>query len=145
MSECVEKIEHNNTLMAIIVRSNFSKEGIHFFTPDDFTQQLAYMKHPKGKIIEPHVHNHLTRAVHFTKEVLFILKGRVRVDFYDDFHNYLESRRLEKGDLILLSSGGHGFEVQEDLEMFEVKQGPYLGERDKTRFRPVQLIKQMVR
>lgn len=145
MPENFEQIVQNDTLIAIIVRSNFSKEGIHFFTPDDFTQQLAYMKHPRGKIIEPHIHNHLTRAVHFTKEVLFILKGRLRVDFYGEDYRYLESRQLEKGDLILLSSGGHGFEVLEDIEMIEVKQGPYLGDKDKTRFRPVQLVKQMVR
>ena len=30
--------------------------------------------------------------------------------------------------------GGHGFEVLEELEMIEVKQGPYAGDRDKTRF-----------
>ena len=90
-----------------------------------------------GKIIEPHVHNPVAREVHYTQEVLFIRKGKVRVDFYDDHQVYLESRLLEAGDVILLATGGHGFEVVEPLEMIEVKQGPYAGESDKTRFKPI--------
>jgi mannose-6-phosphate isomerase-like protein (cupin superfamily) len=92
------------------------------------------MSHPTGKTIEPHVHNAVVRQVEYTQEVLLIRKGRVRVDFYDDFRTYLHSRVLSAGDVILLATGGHGFEVLEDLEMIEVKQGPYTGDADKTRF-----------
>ena len=95
------------------------------------------MKHPIGKIIQPHVHNAVQREVHFTKEVLFIRKGKVRVDFYTEHQAYLESYILETGDVILLSEGGHGFEMLEETEMIEVKQGPYAGEMDKTRFETV--------
>jgi len=83
------------------------------------------------------VHNPVERSVHYTKEVLFIRSGRVRVDFYDDNQGYLESRILEGGDVILLAFGGHGFEMLEPTEMIEVKQGPYAGDADKTRFDPV--------
>lgn len=69
-----------------------------------------------------------------TQEVLFIKKGKLRVDFYDDNEQYLESRILEAGDVILLVSGGHGFTVLEEVEMIEVKQGPYSGDQDKRRF-----------
>lgn len=133
----LEEIKYNDELLAIIVRNNFSKEGIAFFTPNDFSQQLAYMKHPEGKIIQPHVHNPVKRVVHYTKEVLFIKKGKLRVDFYDDNQNYLESRILCSGDVILLSTGGHGFVALENLEMIEVKQGPYAGDQDKIRFEGV--------
>lgn len=133
----IEEIKHNEEILALIISHRFAKEGISFFTPDDFSQQLAFMKHPKGKIIEPHVHNIVKREVHYTKEVLIIREGKLRVDFYDDDQNYLESRVLHSGDVILLSTGGHGFMVLEDLEMFEVKQGPYAGEIDKTRFKGV--------
>jgi hypothetical protein len=75
--------------------------------------------------------------VQFTKEVLFIKSGKVRVDFYDDEKKYIESRVLVSGDVILLAFGGHGFEMLEDSEIIEVKQGPYVGEKDKTRFDPV--------
>ncbi|GBG57993.1 hypothetical protein SPFL3102_01713 [Sporomusaceae bacterium FL31] len=130
----VKHIMHNNNLLAIIIKKNFDIEGIHFFTPDDFSQQLAYMHHQTGKIIEPHIHNPVPRQVHFTQEVLFVRKGMLRVDFYDEEQRYLESHILEAGDIILLASGGHGFEVLEEIEMIEVKQGPYAGEKDKTRF-----------
>ena len=89
---------------------------------------------PKGKEIIPHVHNPVKREVYYTNEVLFIKKGKLRVDFYSDEKIYIESRVLNKGDVILLVSGGHGFSILEDIEMIEVKQGPYAGDSDKTRF-----------
>ena len=133
----IAHIKHNNNLLAIIIRASFRKEGIEFLTPDAFSQQLGYMNRPTGYVIPPHVHNPVVREVQYTKEVLFIKSGKVRVDFYDDSQNYLESRILHQGDVILLAFGGHGFEMMEASEIIEVKQGPYAGEADKTRFQPV--------
>ena len=138
MFSSFEKVTHFEQILAFIVRNDYSKEGIEFFTPNDFSQQLAFMKHPKGKLIKPHIHNAVPREVHFTQEVLFIKKGRLRVDFYDGNRLYLDSRILVGGDLILLADCGHGFEVLDDLEMIEVKQGPYAGDKDKVRFEPIQ-------
>lgn len=126
--------DRSNQLLAVIVSNRFNKPGIHFFTPNDLSQQLAYMRHPVGKIIEPHIHNPVVREVVYTQEVLLIKGGKLRVDFYNNQQVYLESRVLEAGDVILLVAGGHGFEVLEEVEMIEVKQGPYLGEQDKIRF-----------
>lgn len=134
----IKKIYDGDNLLAIIVSDKFNKPGIHFFTPDDFSQQLAYMKHPKGKTIIPHVHNRVPRQVEYTQEVLFIKSGKIRVDFYDMEQKYIESHVLSQHDVILLIKGGHGFEILEDLEMFEIKQGPYVGESDKTRFAAIQ-------
>jgi mannose-6-phosphate isomerase-like protein (cupin superfamily) len=133
----IEQLTHDGQVLAIIVRSSFREPGIHFFTPNDLSQQLAYMAHPSGKVIAPHVHNPVPREVHYTQEVLFLRKGKLRVDFYSAERQYLESRVLAAGDVILLADGGHGFEALEDIEMFEVKQGPYAGNADKTRFDPV--------
>jgi hypothetical protein len=130
----MEKIENNGELLCIIIRHDFNKDGISFFTPNDLSQQLAFMKHPAGKIIEAHVHNPVPREVHYTQEALFIRKGKIRVDLYDKHQAYLESRVLVAGDVILLATGGHGFQVLEEIEMIEVKQGPYAGDSDKTRF-----------
>jgi mannose-6-phosphate isomerase-like protein (cupin superfamily) len=129
-----ETLKVGDQLFAIIVSRDFDKVGIHFFTPDDLSQQLAYMRHPAGKVIDPHIHNPVHRNVQYTQEVLFIKRGRLRVDFYDNDQKYLESRILQAGDVILLATGGHGFEVLEEIEMIEVKQGPYAGDDDKTRF-----------
>lgn len=130
----IENITYENTLLALIISHRFSQPGIHFFTPAELSQQLAYMNYAPGKIIPAHVHNPVHRDVFCTQEVLFIKKGKLRVDFYNDQQDYLESRVLETGDVILLVTGGHGFEVLEALEMLEVKQGPYVGNLDKTRF-----------
>lgn len=130
----IENIEYNEITLAIIIRSNYKKDGISFFTPDDYSQQLGYMNRPEGYIIEPHVHNIVERKVSLTQEVLFVKSGKVRIDFYNDNKEYLESRILEAGDIILLANGGHGFEMLENSEMIEVKQGPYCGDLDKTRF-----------
>ncbi len=131
----VTEIKHNGELFAIILSKDFDQPGIHFFTPNNLSQQLAYMHHPAGRVIEPHVHNPVAREVQYTLEVLMIKRGKVIVDFFDDEQNYLESRVLAAGDLILLVKGGHGFEVLEELEMYEIKQGPYAGDLDKTRFK----------
>jgi mannose-6-phosphate isomerase-like protein (cupin superfamily) len=129
-----ETLKVGDQLFAIIVSRDFDRSGIHFFTPNDLSQQLAYMRHPAGKVIDPHIHNPVSRNVQYTQEVLFIKRGRLRVDFYDNDQRYLESRILQAGDVILLATGGHGFEVLEEIEMIEVKQGPYAGDDDKTRF-----------
>ena len=129
-----KQIEHNGKIIAILITASYAGEGIQFFTPDQFSQQLAYMNRPKGYTIEPHLHNAVMRNVEYTQEVLFIRKGKMRVDFYDDHQDYLESYILETGDVILLAHGGHGFEMLEHTEIIEVKQGPYLGDGDKIRF-----------
>ncbi len=135
----IERVTDNNGLeMAIIIRDDYDKEGISFLTEDSYSQQLAYMHHATGHIIQPHYHNEVKRQVHYTQEVLVIKQGILRVDFYDDNQRKITSRELSKGDVILLCSGGHGFEVISEVKMIEIKQGPYVGEEDKTRFTPVE-------
>jgi len=133
----IEKIyDDRNVEMAIVIRENYDTNGISFFTPNDYSQQMAYMHHPKGHVILPHVHNEVKREILYTKEVLIIKRGRLRCDFYSDEKVYLKSIELNSGDIILLASGGHGFECLEETRMVEIKQGPYTGENDKTRFAP---------
>lgn len=133
----IEQITHNNKIFATIIRSDYRAEGIQFFTPGEFSQQLGYMNRPDGYVIEPHVHNIVERKVELTQEVLVVRSGKVRVDFYDEEQVYLESRIINTGDIILLAHGGHGFKMLEPTEMVEVKQGPYCAEQDKTRFSPI--------
>lgn len=130
----LERIYYGGNLLAVILRADYRGEGIEFFTPNDFSQQLAYMNRPPGHRIAPHIHNKVQREVFYTQEVLFIKSGKMRVDFYDEDRNCIDERTLEAGDIILLASGGHGFEMLEQSEIIEVKQGPFAGEQDKTRF-----------
>jgi mannose-6-phosphate isomerase-like protein (cupin superfamily) len=133
----IERIVHEGTELAVILRRDYKADGITFLTANDYSQQLGYMNRPAGYTIPPHVHNPVAREVRYTKEVLFVRSGRVRVDFYSESRDYIESTVLEAGDVILLAYGGHGFHMLEPTEMIEVKQGPYVGEQDKTRFEGV--------
>lgn len=130
----IENIEHEGEIIAIVVRADYSTEGIQFVTPENFSQQLAYMNRPAGYKIAPHIHNKVKREVFYTQEVLFVRRGRIKISLFSQDQIYLESRVLEKGDVILLAAGGHGLEMIEDTEIIEVKQGPYLLGKDKTRF-----------
>jgi hypothetical protein len=132
--QCVEQITSGGKMLALIIRSEYHKNGIAFFTPYDFSQQLAYMKHYTGEKIQEHTHSLQSRIVEHTQETLFIRKGVVRVDFYRDDKTFFDSRILYDGDVILLASGGHGFEFLEETEIIEVKQGPYCGDQGKVRF-----------
>lgn len=130
----VEEIRDGDRVLAIIIRSSFSAEGIRFFSEPHFSQQLGYMKRPAGHVIQPHLHNPVPREVILTQEVLFIRSGKVRVDLYHDDESLCTSRIVSAGDVVFLAEGGHGVEIIEDSEIIEVKQGPYAGDDDKRRF-----------
>ena len=130
----IEYIKNNENLLAIIVKNNYKQEGLKFFTSETNTQQIGCIGHPKGTICQAHIHNKIKREVYYTSETLIIKEGKVRADIYDNEKNYLESKILEKGDVILFVDGGHGFTFMEDTQMVEIKQGPYLSVNDKVRF-----------
>lgn len=122
--------------LALVIRAGFGQPGINFVTDDESVHQLGVLRWPQGHLIDAHVHNPMARTIDSTQEVLFIRSGRVRVDLYGDDRGYRSSLKLGPGDVIFLASGGHGFEILEDADIVEVKQGPYRGEGEKTRFRP---------
>lgn len=134
----IERIYYGETLLGLIIRDNYHAEGITFITPDDFPHQLGYMNREKDYVIAPHVHNKVERVISFTQETLVVKSGVVRVDFYTQEKEYLESRMIYKGDILLLAAGGHGFKMIQPAEMVEIKQGPYVGVMDKVRFEPVE-------
>ena len=92
-------------------------------------------KHKKNYVIQPHLHKKRLTKILFTTEVIILLKGTLRVDFYDNKEKYLFSKKISKGNIIMLVNGGHGFKVLQDVEMIEVKQGPYSLSQDKKKFK----------
>lgn len=141
----IEYIKNNENLLAIIVRNNYKQEGLKFFTSETNTQQIGCVGHPKGTVCQAHIHNKIKREVYYTSETLIIKEGKVRADIYDNEKNYLESKILEKGDVILFVDGGHGFIFMEDTQMVEIKQGPYLSVNDKVRFEGVKEDKVVIK
>lgn len=120
-------------VMAILIPSSCKFNGINFITDNEYYQQIACMNHLAGHNITPHFHNRIRRTVEMTCETLVIRKGILRVILYEDMK---EKHKFNvcSGDILALFSGGHGFKVIEDVDMIEIKQGPFLGDIDKTRF-----------
>ena len=133
----IETISLDLEPIALIIRAQYDQPGIKFFTPDHFSQQIAYMRHPAGHKISAHVHNLSIRQVFYTQEVLIIRRGKVLVRLFNSKKDFVGDRILESGDLILLCGGGHSFEMLEETAMIEIKQGPFTGDSDKTRFKEV--------
>ena len=92
------------------------------------------MKHSKNHMIKPHLHKKRITKILYTTEVILLLKGLLRVDFYSLLKKYLFSKIIKKNDIIMLVHGGHGFKILKDTEMFEVKQGPFDPKQDKFKF-----------
>lgn len=132
----IETIVNGLEPIALIIRASFDSDGLHFLTPDSFSQQVAFMRHPKGKVLKPHVHNLVARQVLYTQEVLLVKKGKVEISLFTGARKFLTARTLETGDVILLCGGGHSLKMLEETSMIEVKQGPYAGDHDKTVFEP---------
>jgi hypothetical protein len=130
----IESITHGIEPIALIIRDKYDEPGIRFFTPANFSQQLAAMTRPKGHKIAAHVHNLLVRQVLYTQEVLIIKRGKVKVNLYSSNREFVDAKILGTGDVILLCGGGHSLEMLEETSVIEVKQGPYAGENDKTPF-----------
>jgi hypothetical protein len=139
MGEPYEEIKYKDKLIAILLRADFQSNQVNFFSPADFSQQLGFLPHHKGHVIPAHFHKKVHREITMTQEVLFIRKGKVKVNFYTNQKEYITFRELYTGDVVFLCSGGHGFEILEDTEMIEVKQGPYSGkDGDKVTFRGIE-------
>jgi hypothetical protein len=132
--ETIERIEGDGKPIAIIVRNGFSKPGVSFFSPFDFSQQLGILVHPAGHEVKAHVHNVIARDVRVTQEVLHLIEGKVELTLYTEEKEFITSRILDRGDTVLLAYGGHGIKILEPTKILEVKQGPYAGKEDKEFF-----------
>jgi hypothetical protein len=126
--------EENPT--ALIVRSDFRPDGIEFLTPSSFALQVGYMVRKQGESIQAHIHSPVLRTTEGTQEVLLVRKGLMRIHFFQADETYLDSVEVRVGDLILLITGGHSFDIIEEVDLIEVKQGPFDSGSDKRRFEP---------
>lgn len=118
-------------LIAVVIRKKANAEGVEFFTPPDFSQQVGLLRHKKGSLVKPHVHKIVHRKVAITQEVLHIKKGKIAVLLYDEAKRHIATRILTSGDTIILASAGHGIKVLRESLILEIKQGPYAGVDDK--------------
>lgn len=122
----VEHIQHKGETIAIIFYYQPIAPGVHFYVENDRSLQVGKQLRSKGEQIKPHWHLPVKIQKEETlQEVLYIEKGRVRINFYNDRWEKIDSKVLSQGDMILLIKGGHGFEMLEETLMVEIKEGPY--------------------
>jgi len=134
MTTFIEQVIHKKNVYAIIVRKNnqFKKKGVNFITKNKELFQLGFISHKEKHEIKKHYHIKKTRKISYFSEVLIIKKGLLKVMFYDENSKSIKKdKTLKKDDIILLLKGGHGFKVLKDVEIIEVKQGPYQKNTDK--------------
>ena len=130
----LKEIIHKKKLYALIIKQKrkFTKKGVDFITDDENLIQLGFLNHNKNHKIKPHIHLKKTRIINYCTEVLLIEKGKVKVTFYDQSKNNIKKDKiLNRGDIIILFQGGHGFEILEKTQIVEIKQGPYIEGKDK--------------
>ncbi len=129
-----EIVDYQCKTLAYVIEHAPLPDQTTFLTPDECNQQVGYVVHKAGYEIPRHMHNPLKREIVGTTEVLLIMKGRCRIEFYDDNKVLIGNRELKEGDLIIIVAGGHSFHMLEDTVMLEIKQGPYPGLIEKERF-----------
>ena len=120
-----------NNPSAIVIRATAKADSIEFYSPAGFPQQIGLMSRPSGYVVPRHIHNEALRQITTTQEVLMIRNGRCVVTLINSNLDEVDIE-LSRGDVILLAAGGHSIKMIEDTELLEVKQGPYLGQNDKT-------------
>lgn len=124
----------NGTSLVYLIRPEALPTQTTFLTPSEFKQQVGFIVYPAGGEVARHVHRDLERHLVGTSEVLIVKKGRCLMDIYTNEREFVQTRELIAGDIILMVSGGHGFRMLEDTVLLEVKQGPYTGIDEKVRF-----------
>ena len=137
MSLEIERIIHKKKNYALIIRNKiqFKKKGVNFLTKKEDLLQVGFLKHNRNHIIKSHIHIRQKRSINYSSEVLIIKKGEIKVNFFDCYKKKIpKTKILYKDDIIILFQGGHGFEVNKNCEIIEVKQGPYLKSKDKKLF-----------
>jgi hypothetical protein len=132
--DSVEHISWEGKTLAYVIRAEMIPEETTFLTPPDLKMQVGFVAYPANGVVPRHVHVPIERHLVGTSEVLIVKKGCCQVDLYNDDKVLVETRKLRTGDILLIVSGGHSFQMSEDTVFLEIKQGPYMGIGEKERF-----------
>jgi len=127
----IQRIFYRKKEIAFIVKSNYPVNSVAFFSPNEDFLQVGYHKRGKGEKLKAHYHQFKGHQINSLQEVLYVVKGQVRVDFYTKKGKKIQFEILKKGDILFQRDLGHGFELIDDAEIFEVKQGPFFGQEHK--------------
>ena len=81
----INKVYDNRELVSIIFKktNNKIKKQIEFFTNNELPFQVGLLNHHKNYKIIPHQHKKTEKKIKNTSEFLFLLSGKVKVNFFN--------------------------------------------------------------
>ena len=131
----VEKIESEGELLALVLRNSFNTPGTNFISNEELALQVGFHKQQKGHRYRAHITFPFKEMKNVKpNKVYYVKKGKIGIDIYDKNDKKVDYVTLSEGDLIQFVSGGHGVDVLENGEFFEIKHGPYRGTEQDKRF-----------
>jgi len=132
----IKEIIYNNEILARHIPSEAWATSLGFYSHDEEFIQVGTWKYNQGKELNKHIHNPVERIVSRTQEVLYVKKGSIKAQIYSLAEVYVDEIIVKEGDTLILLNSGHGYVILEDnTQVLEVKNGPYLGaEVDRRRF-----------
>lgn len=124
----MREITKDNKIFARYIPADSWKDGLSFFSKDDEFIQAGTWKYNKGKELLAHIHNEVGRKINRTQEVIYVVKGKIEASIYDLEGTLVEQVVVNAGDFLILLNSGHGYKILEDnTQVLEIKNGPYLG------------------
>lgn len=125
----MKQIESEGKIFARVIRQAETLEpGLNFFSEDDENVQISIWNHENTKVLDSHVHKPIVRETIGTQEVVYVIKGKLHFDIYDNSGLLIAEDNLLKGDILICIQGGHGYQIIEPgTQVLEVKNGPYFG------------------
>lgn len=129
--------------MTKLVKSNLDKNKIlHIYfskssfenrqdlcNPSEFLQVAALKLNKKKFQAHAHHWRKNNNDKFLAQETWIVIKGKVKIYYYDTDGELLETAILNQGDCTITLEGGHNYEViEDDTLVYEVKNGPYEGQ-----------------
>lgn len=129
----MKRLIRGKEVYAFVLSDVDFQPGAKFVSETDWPLQVGLMTLPSGHAIAAHAH--LLREgsqVQSTQEFLFVVSGKMEVDFFDEVGQHFQTETLRQGQALFHIRGGHAFRFLEPTRLIEVKSGPYMGrEKDK--------------
>jgi len=122
---------HPDLLLHIVFRfQDFNQPRTEIIEADNFLQSAA-IRANQGQVFRAHQHidSEVTYKTKKAQESWVVLRGCIRVTFYDVDDSILSVVHLMEHDACFTLHGGHSFMVLEDNScILEFKSGPYEGQ-----------------
>ena len=124
----IEIIENRGLRLAEIIRKNLKVDKTTFFSNPNSSFQFGFVAHKKGYDESMHYHRKNEKKIYDVNQVLFIQKGKLAVDFFDENKKKIAEINLNEGDAINIIDGIHKIRVLKDCQCLTVKQGPFVSD-----------------